>query len=92
MQEISTSDAHPSITRVSDSRETAFSFATRKKSSGISISSLVSKGLMKGSAAARLGSRCSLPVIHGLRGRPGARATPEGDRQGHRSASTAASW
>jgi alkyldihydroxyacetonephosphate synthase len=47
MQEISTSDAHPSITRVSDSRETAFSFATRKKSSGISISSLVSKGLMK---------------------------------------------
>jgi len=47
MQEISTSDAHPSITRVSDSRETAFSFATRKKSSGISVSSLVSKGLMK---------------------------------------------
>jgi alkyldihydroxyacetonephosphate synthase len=47
MQEISTSDAHPSITRVSDSRETEFSFATRKKSKGISISSLVSKGLMK---------------------------------------------
>jgi alkyldihydroxyacetonephosphate synthase len=47
MQEISTSDAHPSVTRVSDARETAFSFATRKKSSGISISSLISKGLMK---------------------------------------------
>jgi alkyldihydroxyacetonephosphate synthase len=47
MQEISTSDAHPSITRVSDAKETRFSFATRKKSSGISISSLVSKGLMK---------------------------------------------
>jgi alkyldihydroxyacetonephosphate synthase len=47
MQEISTSDAHPSITRVSDAKETAFSFATRKKSSGISISSLISKGLMK---------------------------------------------
>jgi alkyldihydroxyacetonephosphate synthase len=47
MQEISTSDAHPSITRVSDSRETAFSFATRKKSKGPSVSSLVSKGLMK---------------------------------------------
>jgi alkyldihydroxyacetonephosphate synthase len=47
MQEISTSDAHPSITQVSDGRETAFSFATRKKSSGISISSLISKGLMK---------------------------------------------
>jgi alkyldihydroxyacetonephosphate synthase len=47
MQEISTSDARPSITRVSDGRETRFSFATRKKSSGISITSLVSKGLMK---------------------------------------------
>jgi alkyldihydroxyacetonephosphate synthase len=47
MQEISASDAQPSVTRVSDARETAFSFATRKKSSGISISSLVSKGLMK---------------------------------------------
>jgi alkyldihydroxyacetonephosphate synthase len=47
MQEISTSDAHPSITRVSDAKETAFTFATRKKSSRISISSLVSKGLMK---------------------------------------------
>jgi alkyldihydroxyacetonephosphate synthase len=47
MQEISTSDAHPSITRVSDAKETAFTFATRKTSSRISISSLVSKGLMK---------------------------------------------
>ena len=47
MHEISTSDAHPSITRVSDARETAFSFATRKKSTRISISSLISKGLMK---------------------------------------------
>jgi alkyldihydroxyacetonephosphate synthase len=47
MQEISTSDAHPSVTRVSDGRETRFSFATRKKSSSISITSLVSKGLMK---------------------------------------------
>jgi alkyldihydroxyacetonephosphate synthase len=47
MHAISTSDAHPSITRVSDEKETAFSFATRKKSSRISISSLISKGLMK---------------------------------------------
>jgi alkyldihydroxyacetonephosphate synthase len=47
MQEISTSDAHPSITRVSDAKETRFSFATRKKSSKVSISSLISKGLMK---------------------------------------------
>jgi len=47
MQEISTSDAHPSVTRASDGRETRFSFATRRKSGGLSISSLVSKGLMK---------------------------------------------
>jgi alkyldihydroxyacetonephosphate synthase len=47
MQEISASGAHPSITRVSDAKETAFTFATRRKSSRISISSLVSKGLMK---------------------------------------------
>jgi alkyldihydroxyacetonephosphate synthase len=47
MHEISTGDGHPSVTRVSDARETAFSFATRKKSSGVSISSLISKGLMK---------------------------------------------
>ena len=32
MHDISTSDAHPSITRVSDAKETEFSFATRKKS------------------------------------------------------------
>ena len=47
MQEISTSDARPSVTRVSDARESAFSFATRKKSTGFSVSSVVSKGLMK---------------------------------------------
>jgi alkyldihydroxyacetonephosphate synthase len=47
MHDISTSDAHPSITRVSDAKETAFSFATRKKSNRISISSLISKGLMQ---------------------------------------------
>ena len=47
MHDISTSDAHPSITRVSDAKETTFSFATRKKSNRISISSLISKGMMK---------------------------------------------
>ncbi len=47
MHEIARSDAHPSVTRVSDAKETQFSFATRKKSSGFSVSSLVSKGLMK---------------------------------------------
>ncbi len=44
MRELSSSDAAPSITRVSDARETRFSFATRKKSKG--VSSLVTKGLM----------------------------------------------
>lgn len=47
MHDISTSDAHPSITRVSDAKETAFSFATRKKSNRVSISSLISRGMMK---------------------------------------------
>ena len=47
MHAISESDARPTITRVSDGRETRFSFATRKKSSKISIKSLISKGLMK---------------------------------------------
>src|SRR5699024_12325190 len=36
MREVSTSDAHPSITRVSDAPETAFSMATRKESQGTS--------------------------------------------------------
>jgi alkyldihydroxyacetonephosphate synthase len=43
MKEISESDATPSVTRVSDGRETVFSFATSKESKG--ISSLVTKGL-----------------------------------------------
>ena len=43
MHDISVSDATPTITRVSDEYETAFSFATRKKSRG--VSALVSKGL-----------------------------------------------
>ena len=47
MHAISESDARPTITRVSDGRETRFSFATRKKSSKISIKSVISKGLMK---------------------------------------------
>ncbi|BDI23705.1 FAD-binding oxidoreductase [Herbiconiux sp. L3-i23] len=36
MQAIAESDASPSITRVSDARETGFSFATRKESKGVS--------------------------------------------------------
>lgn len=45
MHAISESDAAPSITRVSDARETGFSFATGKESKG--ISGLVTKGLGK---------------------------------------------
>ena len=47
MQEISTSDAHPSVTRVSDSFETQFSLSTRKESKGFSVSSAVGNGLFK---------------------------------------------
>lgn len=36
MQAIAESDAHPSITRISDARETGFSLATSKESKGIS--------------------------------------------------------
>ncbi|MGH8826081.1 MAG: FAD-binding oxidoreductase [Jiangellaceae bacterium] len=36
MHEISTSDAEPTVTRVSDANETAFSFSTQKASTGIS--------------------------------------------------------
>ncbi|MHB1064386.1 MAG: FAD-binding oxidoreductase [Georgenia sp.] len=43
MHDISASDAAPSVTRVSDAAETAFSFAAQKKSKG--ISGKVSKGL-----------------------------------------------
>ncbi|MGI8769216.1 MAG: FAD-binding oxidoreductase, partial [Propionibacteriaceae bacterium] len=46
MHAISESDATPSITRVSDAGETEFSFATRKESKGISVSSYVTKAMM----------------------------------------------
>ncbi len=46
MREISISEATPSVTRVSDANETGFSFATRKKTEGFSISGTASKGLM----------------------------------------------
>lgn len=45
MREISESDAAPSIARISDAGETRFSFATRKKSSG--VSGVVSDVLMR---------------------------------------------
>jgi alkyldihydroxyacetonephosphate synthase len=47
MQEISTSDAHPSVTRVSDQFETQMSLATRKASKGFSVSSTVGNQLFK---------------------------------------------
>ena len=69
MQEISTSDARPSVTRVSDARETGFSFATRKKSAGSRSRSLVSKGLMKVLERRGWDLEPDLPVVHRLRGR-----------------------
>nr|WP_194241565.1 FAD-binding oxidoreductase [Galbitalea soli] len=49
MQAIAESDATPSITRVSDARESAFSLATSKESSGVTkfITGTVLPGLMK---------------------------------------------
>jgi alkyldihydroxyacetonephosphate synthase len=49
MQAISESDANPSITRVSDSRETAFSLATSKNRKGLDkfLAGTVLPGLMK---------------------------------------------
>jgi alkyldihydroxyacetonephosphate synthase len=44
MRDIAASEASPSVTRVSDAEETAFSFSTRKRSS--LLDSLKSKGLM----------------------------------------------
>ncbi|MET4780605.1 FAD-binding oxidoreductase [Glaciihabitans sp. UYNi722] len=45
MHAISESDATPSVTRVSDARETGFSFATSKESKG--ISKMVTQGLQR---------------------------------------------
>ncbi len=45
MRQISESDATPTVTRVSDARETGFSFATAKESKG--ISKLVTQGLQR---------------------------------------------
>jgi alkyldihydroxyacetonephosphate synthase len=44
MQAIAASDTHPTVTRVSDARETGFSLATAKESKG--LSGLAQKGLM----------------------------------------------
>jgi len=45
MQEIAASDAPPIVTRVSDSNETAFSFATTKAKPGFNLSGKLQKGL-----------------------------------------------
>ena len=46
MQDIASSDAAPTITRVSDARESAFSFATGKHKPGFNLSGKIQKGLM----------------------------------------------
>ena len=45
MQEISASDAAPTVTRVSDANETGFSFATTKAKPGFNLSGKLQKGL-----------------------------------------------
>ena len=92
MQEISTSDAHPSITRVSDGKETAFSFATRKKSKRRPHLLVDEQGSDEGPPATGLESGRDLTVLCRLRGRQGACDQAEEDRQGDGRASPAASW
>ncbi|MFT4165651.1 MAG: FAD-binding oxidoreductase [Microlunatus sp.] len=45
MQEIAASDAAPIVTRVSDSNETSFSFATSKAKPGLNLSGKIQKGM-----------------------------------------------
>ena len=91
MQEISTSDARPSVTRVSDAQETRFSFATRKKSKRPVDLVAGQQGPDEGAGEARLGSRARSACRSS--GTRAARATWPARRRSSRtsSASTAAS-
>ena len=68
MHDISTSDAHPSITRVSDAKETAFSFATKEEVEPHLDLLPDQQGIDEGTPATRLESGRSLPVLYGYEG------------------------
>ena len=72
MQEISTSDAHPSITRVSDARETASPSPPARRARASRCPPWISKGLMKVLQGAA-GTWRGVPVVHRVRGRQGPR-------------------
>ena len=84
MQEIAESDATPSITRVSDARETGFSLATSKERHGFDkfLAGTVLPTLMKAKGwNSTWRTREHLPLVHRLRGRRGARQAPEEARR-----------
>ena len=72
MQAIAESDASPSVTRVSDAHETAFSFATSKAEHGHLAAG--HRRAAEGAQGQGLGPRRDVPVVHRLRGQPRARA------------------
>ncbi len=84
MQEIAASDAAPTVTRVSDSRETAFSFATSKPKPGFDLSGKLQKGLFAVLQRRGWDMYQGLPVVHGLRGRQEPRRVRTQAGQGHR--------
>ncbi len=75
MQKIAESDVSPSVTRISDAHETAFSLATSKESKG--IQKKAQTGLYGVSQEAWLEPRRDVPLLHRLRGRRGTRETAE---------------
>ena len=82
MQEISTCDAHPSVTRVSDARETALLLRHQQAKPGFDLSGKIQKGLMK--VLERRGwdlNEVCLSFI-GLRGRQEPRRAERRARQG----------
>ena len=74
MRDIAASEAEPSVTRVSDAPETAFSFATRKARRP--ARPVKSKALKLFLEAQGLGPGADVPVVHRLRGHRAPRGRP----------------
>jgi len=88
MRAIAASEATPSVTRVSDAPETAFSFATRKTPTP--VDRLKSRALQALLRRRGIDPAQIVPGLHRLRGHPAARRRPaapgRGDRQAARRA------
>ena len=90
MQEIAASEATPSVTRVSDAPETAFSFATQQGPDAARPRQ-VARAAGVPAAAARLRPRGDVPRVHRLRGRRSATSRRSASWSGRSSRATAAS-